>query len=447
MCVSFVFFFFFFFLSRLLRCARLGDQSFCWGATPHHDCLQRTADSSRAEFSPEELVREVFPRSSVVAVPGAVQTQRVKVVTSKREVTCLERPNATMTQCAAELRNKWFRMCEGKGGHCIQELNAAKVQAKTVFATGWIPVQVPFATHLAILAATRQTVPGQGGFFALVAFLFIAMAAAIVLLVFALRRGFWIDKKRFLAMLGVLVLGVAVGVAYWTLISIGYQMFELDATLSRVSARTVDILGRVSSLMFLLLLSLLTWMLLAAVLDVMFPERKRLSFAVAAALLVMAIGTVAYSIAMIVIHARLQVTGSFVVDVSGPLITGVSFLFSAALTAMWGVAWRLVETKQKGMAGFAEMRRNAVIFFAGSAVLTACFFTWFLVALLELTVDYYKYREASRGLEVTSVVLIVLAVLAYTGSAVIAAGRRNSDKAAGYVPLEDSNAPARYSDV
>lgn len=112
---------------------------------------------------------------------------------------------------------------------------------------------------------------------------------------------------------------------------------------------------------------------------------------------------------------------------------------------MWALAWWVVETKQKGAPGFSEMRRNSVAFFAASAVLTACFLSWFIVALLELTVDYYKYRDAARGLEVASVVL-VLSVLAYTAAAVIAAGRDESaDKAAGYVPFGDATAPARYA--
>ncbi len=137
------------------------------------------------------------------------------------------------------------------------------------------------------------------------------------------------------------------------------------------------------------------------------------------------------------------------IDASGPLIPGVSFLFSAALTAMWAAAWWLVQTKQKGGPGFGEMRRNAVVFCAGSALLTACFMSWFIVALLELLVDYDKYQAAARGLEVTSLVLTVLAILAYTGTAVIAAGRGQdeiTEKAAGYVPLDDTTAPARYAD-
>lgn len=75
--------------------------------------------------------------------------------------------------------------------------------------------------------------------------------------------------------------------------------------------------------------------------------------------------------------------------------------------------------------------------------------SWFIVALLELLVDYDKYQAAARGLEVTSLVLTVLAILAYTGTAVIAAGRGQdeiTEKAAGYVPLDDTTAPARYAD-
>ncbi len=199
---------------------------------------------------------------------------------------------------------------------------------------------------------------------------------------------------------------------------------------------------------FLILLALFTWLLLAAVISTVFPEREKLSFVVAIILSLMVVATVSYAVAMAVIHSRPS-RASLPVDASGPVITGVSFLFSAALTAMWGIAWRLVETKQNGAPGFSEMRRNAMVFFAGSAVLTACFLSWFVVALLELTVDYYKYRDVSLGLGVTSLMLTVLAVLAYSGKAVIAAGRgqgKSSGKSAGYVPLDDSTAPARYAD-
>ncbi len=112
----------------------------------------------------------------------------------------------------------------------------------------------------------------------------------------------------------------------------------------------------------------------------MFPERTKLSLALAVALVVLALGTTAYSIAMTV--NRFGAT--FVVDASASLIPGVSFFLSAAVTVMRALAWRLLETKKKGAPGFSEMRRNAVIFFAGSAMLTACFLVWFIAAVLEL---------------------------------------------------------------
>ncbi len=228
-----------------------------------------------------------------------------------------------------------------------------------------------------------------------------------------------------------------------TLVSIGYSEMKL-AGVAHVKLYAVKVLGRVTSLMFLLVVSLFTWLLLSAVIATAFPERKKLSLVVIAVLVVIALSTTAYSITMAVIHSRLQAT--LVVDVSEPLVAGVSFLFSMALTALWAAAWQLVETKRNGAPGFAEIRRNAVILFVGSAVLMACFLVWFVLAVLELTVDYDKYRSGAQGLQVTSLMLMVLAVLAYTGAAVVAAGKSKAPKGDGYVPLTDNKeAPIQYA--
>ncbi len=323
-------------------------------------------------------------------------------------------------------------------GSCIQRLK--KLQLRIIVATDSPQSSAPLLASIADLRAVRAS----GGFFALAAFLVLAVAAAAVLFVMALMRGFWVEKKSFLALLAVVAVGAAVGVARWTLVSTGYVDIPSAGHGPIVALNSVDILGHVASLMFLLLLSLFAWILLAAVIAVAFEEQKKLSLAVGVALAVIAMGTISYSIAMTVIGSQPQ--ADFVVNASGPLIPGVSFLFCTSLTAMWAVAWRLVEKKHKDGPGFSEMRRNAIVFLAGSAVLAACFLSWSVVALLELVADYYKYHGAARGLEVTSLVLTVLAVLAYTGSAVIAATRVQG-KNAEYVPLHDeAAAPARYAD-
>ncbi len=60
-----------------------------------------------------------------------------------------------------------------------------------------------------ILASTRSLPELDGivrptpGFFALVAFLLLAVVAALTLSVLGFRRGFWVEKKLFLAVLAV----------------------------------------------------------------------------------------------------------------------------------------------------------------------------------------------------------------------------------------------------
>ncbi len=56
--------------------------------------------------------------------------------------------------------------------------------------------------------------------------------------------------------------------------------------------------------MFLMLLTLFTWMLLAAVVATLFPERTKLSLIVAAVLVVVALGTIAYSIAILLVDSK-----------------------------------------------------------------------------------------------------------------------------------------------
>ncbi len=130
---------------------------------------------------------------------------------------------------------------------CVQDLNRqrriiATLSGAVVIASSGSKIVMPLGM------VTVAEVPAIGGFFALVAFLLVAVAAAVTLFVLAMRRGFWVEKKGFLAVLGVLVVGAAVGAAYWTLISTGYQGFGYAKDFPNVPSRTVDILGRVSNL-------------------------------------------------------------------------------------------------------------------------------------------------------------------------------------------------------
>ncbi len=365
-----------------------------------------------------------------------------------------------------QLDELYIHRCAGKSGLCRQDMLRRfqlhsrweeNIAAKAMLMTSSLLTKVVKVdrNNLKTLLQTPTTgataVQPAPGFFALVALLVAAVVSAVVLIVLAVKRGFWVEKKTFLAVLAMLVVVASVGAAYWIVISTGYSYVTAAPGLPLLPLKTVEILSRVSSLMFLLLLSLFTWVLLSAVMATVFPGREKLSLIVAVVLAVMALGIAAYSIAVAVLHSTLQAT--LIVDVTGPLIAGFSFLLCAALTAMWAVAWRVVETKYKGTAGLGEMRRNAAVFCAGSALLAACALSWFVVALLELTVNYDAYHDAARGLEVASLVLTVLAVLLYAGAAVIAAGGlgksdKTVDHAAGYVPLtEDSAVPAHYANV
>jgi hypothetical protein len=60
------------------------------------------------------------------------------------------------------------------------------------------------------------SVQGIPALFTMAVFDGLAVAAAVVLLALAFKAGFWTEKKSFIALLGVLVVGMAIGVPYWT---------------------------------------------------------------------------------------------------------------------------------------------------------------------------------------------------------------------------------------
>ena len=327
---------------------------------------------------------------------------------------------------------------------CIQEVTRRmRVVANT--RSEMIPLETFLVSRMTDtdLSGLRMSfyVEGRPGFFALVAFFGLAVAAAGVLLVLALRLSFWAEKKLFLALLLAVVVGSSIAFSYWILVSTGCQNIGFSPGVPNVPLVAVTILGRVASVGFLLLFTLFSWMVISAIVESFFPERRKLSIVSLICLVLVACGTAAYSIAMIVMQSKLQ--WSLTIDASGPLLEGVAFLFSAVLALMWLLAWRLLDAER------AKMRRNAIFFFAGSSFLAVLFLASFLLSLLELTVDYFKYNQAATVLNIASTVLTVLAVLGYTGAAVIgdARGKRRETESGGYVHLEEPDqVPARYSD-
>ena len=137
----------------------------------------------------------------------------------------------------------------------------------------------------------------------------------------------------------------------------------------------------------------------------------------------------AYSVTMAVLSS--MPTEFFLVDASGPVLAGVSFVFGAVVAGMWVVAWRLIGKKETAEARDAEMRRNAVVLFAGSAVLAAVFLSLLVVSILYLVVDYERFFWARFGLQTTGHVLTIVAVLSYIGVAVggaVRGGLRKNQK-------------------
>jgi len=350
----------------------------------------------------------------------------------------------------------FFDACKGESGVCMQE-----VAREMKLSAAMLSAEIPVMALLIVAAASNLKVSGKVNinsmlmpfyvdgapcFFALATFFILVDIAAVLFLVMAVRLGFWVEKKPFLALLAMVIVGASVATAYWMLVSMGHQDIGHSAEVPNVSLVTVNILGRVTNVAFLLVFALFTWMVIVAVVETFFHEQRKLNVNLAlVCLVVVALGTVVYSIAMIVIQSFLQ--QSLTIDASGPLLAGVSFLFSAVLTVMWLVVWRLVETKKANEPGFAKMRRQVILFLAGSTALSCCFLVFFVVATLELTVDYFKYEEAARGLNIASVVLSVLAILGYVAMSVISASRgrwsKNSNKE---VLLNDNDGvPVQYA--
>ncbi len=224
--------------------------------------------------------------------------------------------------------------------------------------TGFAPPNVVFKNDIAL------TVPPKSGFFALVTFLGLAVIAAAVLLVLAFRWGCWAEKKPVFVLLALLILGASVGAAHWTFVSTGYKKIAFSGTRSVGVEITVEVLQRVSNMMFLLALTLFVWLLLSAVIETVFTHRKYVSVVIATGLAVGALATLGYPIAMTIIHGNLQMC--FIPDASGPLNSGVLFLFGAVLLPC-GSCLATAGDEAKGRSRLCrnEAQRNHLLFVLG----------------------------------------------------------------------------------
>ena len=87
------------------------------------------------------------------------------------------------------------------------------------------------------------------------AFDVVALVASVVLLVLAVRSGFMVEKKPFVALLAMLAVAVAVGACYWAFLGMGYQVFGRDLTIPNVPVTAVLVVGHLSAIVLLLVFS------------------------------------------------------------------------------------------------------------------------------------------------------------------------------------------------
>ena len=371
----------------------------------------------------------------------------------------------------------FFSFCDGQAGTCLQVLqfkmrhfrnrmekmfSVKAGQAKSALAIiYWFTLGVDLRNNVELqdsffvnfVARVFHGVYGIPAMFVLTAFDVAALIVSLVLLVLALRAGFWLEKKAFLALLALLCVSVALGACYWTFLGVGYQDIGTNPGIgSAVSLMAVQIVGGLTSIALVVVFSLFAWVVIGAVLETFYPERQRLRVVSAVAFAAVAVATTAYTLAMTVVDT--MATGRMVVNASEQVMAGVLFGVSAVLAATWAMAYVLVGDDKK------QMRRNAVVFLCGSSVLAAMYLAMFVVAMLSLLVDQSKYGAAQAGLQIACHVATVVAIAGYVGTPIVLAtlstskkkgrndngdGDTTSDKA-GYVPLADDNSkvPERY---
>ncbi len=135
---------------------------------------------------------------------------------------CLNVTRANFEECRVMTLETIFENCKGRNGVCVQRSELLKAQL--------LSTEYHIGTFNPWFRG--QGVESNYGFFALVAFLAAAVVAAVVLMILAVKRGFWVEKKPFLAILAV-VIGTAITLSFWTLVSTGYQDLLLFSAGSR----------------------------------------------------------------------------------------------------------------------------------------------------------------------------------------------------------------------
>ena len=370
--------------------------------------------------------------------------------------------------CREVVIQKQFSKCRGEDGRCVQAMelesrklvhyfstrfrsDAVAVSANYVLGQKRSPDELLALRTIALSSHSSlfHDIAGIPGLFALVAFDACAAIMVAVLLVFAVMQDFWTEKKSFLGLLAVLGIGVAVGLCFYTFVATGYQELGFSPRVPDVPKVAVNVLGRIVQIVFVLLFALFTWVLIGAILETFYPEKRGLHLVTNVMLAAVSAIVSVYTIAMTVVHSLR--TETLVIDASVPLLAGVSFIFGAALTSMWLLAWRLVVSEKSGKSSAEKMQRNAAVFFAGSLLLSVLFLAKFVVSLLSLLVDFYRFEMPLLILELVCHVLMVAAVLGYVGAAVIGARKSKTHlqletaKNTGYVRLEEErDTPERY---
>ena len=356
------------------------------------------------------------------------------------------------------------QVCEGKGGVCVQNQELSTRRLKRWFdvtnfteaflsenGAGILKTVDVAQLQRDILAdeeGTKRTIFFQSNpirwLFAMAAFDGLALIASICLMVLAIRSDFWIERKSFVLLLALLAAGTAVGVCAWTFSATGSQLVGVSPYVPGIPRAAVDALRGAMAVVILLVFAVFAVIVIQAVLDTFYPEKRRIQSAALVVFIAVTAIVACYTIAMTVIRT---LPDFFLLDVSDALQAGTLFAFSATLAVLWLLVLRLVTAKKTNDSGLAVMRRNALIFFSGSAVLAAVFLATFMVALLSLLVNFETFNTPYLVLLCVGHALAVLAILGYVGTAVISAARgvkehtnlEKDDKAEKSVPLQYQN--------
>ena len=203
------------------------------------------------------------------------------------------------------------QFCENKSAICFQEAvffltsNALrKGEDRSSFSEGTLLQSLFFITKsfnygfwFTLFAPFMPLgVRGVPAMFAMTAFDGIVVVAAIVLLVLALKSGFWTEKKMLVALLAVVAAGSVLGACYWTFLGTGYNYFGQSAGVPNLPRLAVDIVGRMMQVVFFGVVAAFAWVLVAAVLETFYPERTVMPKVVLAVFVGITLAAIAYSV-------------------------------------------------------------------------------------------------------------------------------------------------------